>query len=257
MHKNRRKKPVKSLMEPIKYKAGRDNKGRIAVRHRGGQHKRYYRQIDFKRDKHNVPATIARIEYDPNRSANIALLHYGDGEKRYILLPEGLSVGDKVETGERAQIKIGNCLPLKNIPVGREIFNIELKPGEGGKIVRSAGNYATIAGREGGYIKVKLPSNEVRLIHENCFATIGQVSNVEHRTRKLGKAGRKRWLGFRPAVRGTAQHPAAHPHGGGEGKSGIGMPSPKSPWGKKTLGKKTRKPRKYSDKFIVKDRRVK
>lgn len=251
------KKPLKRLTQPVKYKAGRDNRGRIAVRHRGGQHKRRLREIDFKRDKHNIPAIVANIEYDPNRSANIALLHYNDGEKRYIIAPTGLAVGDTVSSGEEAEIKVGNAMSLRNIPVGREIHNVELKPGEGAKIVRSAGNYATILGTEGEFIKIKLPSNENRLVHKNCRATIGQVSNEQHQAQKLGKAGRKRWRGFRPTVRGSAQYPGAHPHGGGEGKSPIGMPSPKSPWGKKTLGKKTRNPRKYSNRFIVKDRRAK
>jgi large subunit ribosomal protein L2 len=257
MSKVIKSKPEKSLLEPVKYKAGRDNRGRIAIRHRGGQHKRQYRQIDFKRNKHGMPAKVAGIEYDPNRSAYIALLKYKDGEKRYILAPRSLSEGDKVSSGEKAKIGIGNAIPLSRIPVGKEIHNIELKPGDGGKIVRSAGNYATVLGEEGEYIKIKLPSNEVRLVNKKCFATIGQVSNSDFRTRKLGKAGRKRWMGFRPAVRGVAQHPGSHPHGGGEGRSGIGMPSPKSPWGKKTLGKKTRNPNKYSNKFIIRDRRVK
>ena len=250
-------KPTKKLTKPIKYKAGRDHTGKIAVRHKGGQHKRRYRIIDFTRNKHNIPAVVARIEYDPNRSANIALLNYSDGEKRYIISPSKISIGDKIESGEKVDIKIGNSLPLKNIPVGREVHNIELKPNEGGKIVRSAGNYAVITGQEGKYIKLKLPSNEIRLINRDCFATIGQISRAEHKTEIIGKAGRKRWMGVRPTVRGVAQHPGSHPHGGGEGKSGIGMPSPKSPWGKKTLGKKTRKPNKPSSKFIAQDRRIK
>jgi len=251
-------KPEKNLLTSVKYKAGRDRTGQVAVRHRGGQHKRQYRKIDFKRKKQGLPGKVISIEYDPNRSADIALIQYEDGEKRYIIAPLGLKLGDTISAGEKIKIEVGNALPLKDIPAGRKIHNIELKPGEGGKMVRSAGAAAVILGEEGkDYVKVKLPSGEIRVIHNLCKATVGQVSRPEHKNEVIGKAGRKRHMGFRPAVRGVAQNPSSHPHGGGEGRSGIGMPSPKSPWGKKTLGKKTRKPNKYSDKFILKDRRKK
>lgn len=246
--------PEKSLTLPKKQKAGRSG-GKVSVRGRGGGAKRLYRIIDFKRDKKNIEAYVSAIEYDPNRSANLALLTYLDGEKRYILAPEGLRVGEKVMAAESAEIKLGNALPLLKIPVGTPIHNIELYPQKGGKIVRGAGSQATIMSKEGAYAQVKLPSGEIRKIHIACYATIGQVGNVDWKNIKIGKAGRTRWFGRRPKVRGVAMDPASHPHGGGEGKSGIGMPSPKSPWGKKTLGKKTRKRGKPSNKWIVKRRK--
>lgn len=247
-----KKEPEKSLIEPLKKKAGRNKQGRISVRHRGGGHKRLYRIIDFKRDKEGVPAKVVAIEYDPNRSARIALLHYADGEKRYIIAPLGLRVGDKIMSGEKAEVKPGNALPLKKIPVGTFIHNIEVKPGKGGQLVRSAGAGAQIMAKERDYAQVRLPSGEIRLIHLNCKATIGQVGNVEHELVNLGKAGRSRWLGRRPSVRGTAMNPIDHPHGGGEGKSGPGR-HPVTPWGKPTIGYKTRK-KKPSDKYILKRR---
>ncbi len=251
------KKPEKSLVRILKKHAGRNSYGRVTVRHRGGGHKRYYRLIDFKRNKYDIPGKVIAFEYDPNRSANIALIQYPDGDKRYILAPDKLKRGDLVLSGEKAPLKDGNALPLARIPVGMPIHNLELKPGAGGKLVRGAGTAAFIQAKEGKYVSVKLPSGEIRLINSRCFATIGQVSNLDHKNQKLGKAGRKRHLGWRPTVRGVAMHPGAHPHGGGEGRSGIGMKSPKTPWGKKALGKKTRKPRKYSNKYIIKDRRIK
>jgi len=244
--------PEKSLLAPIKQKAGRSG-GKISVRHHGGGHKRRYRMIDFKRDKIDIPATVASIEYDPNRSARIALLAYADGEKRYIVAPLGLQVGDEVVSGEEAAIRVGNALPLHRIPLGTMIHNIELHKGKGGQLVRAAGTAARLTAREGEYVQVRLPSTEIRLISGDCMATIGQVGNVEHGTIKLGKAGRKRWLGKRPHVRGSAMSPGDHPHGGGEGRSPIGMPSPKSPWGKRTMGKKTRANR-ATDKYIVRRR---
>lgn len=247
--------PVKKLRTILKKHSGRNAQGKITTRHRGGRQKRYYRKIDFKRDKHEVPGKVVSIEYDPNRSSSIALIHYKDGDKRYILAPKDLELNDKVVSGENVPIETGNALPLKRIPVGMPIHNLELTPGKGGQIVRGAGTSATIQAKENNFATVKLPSGEIRLIKDSCFATIGQVSNPDHKNRKIGKAGRKRRMGWRPAVRGTPQHPGSHPHGGGEGRSGIGMPSPKSPWGKKTLGKKTRKRKKYSDKYIVQDRR--
>ncbi|MGE5613419.1 MAG: 50S ribosomal protein L2 [Bacillota bacterium] len=249
--------PEKSLVKTLKKTGGRNSYGRITVRHRGGGAKRKYRIIDFKRDKDGIKARVAAIEYDPNRTANIALLYYVDGEKRYILAPVGLNVGDIVESGADADIKPGNTLPLGNIPVGTMIHNIELKPGKGGQLVRSAGNAAQLMAKEGDYAQVRLPSGEVRMISILCKATIGQVSNVEHENISIGKAGRKRWMGFRPTVRGVVMNPVDHPHGGGEGKSPIGMPSPVTPWGKPTLGYKTRKKKNKSDKFIVKRRNVK
>lgn len=245
--------PERSLLAPVKRKAGRSG-GKITVRHHGGGHKRKYRIIDFKRDKTGIPARVAGIEYDPNRSARIALLVYPDGEKRYIVAPLGLQVEDEVVAGEQAPIRVGNALPLRRIPVGTTIHNIELHKGRGGQLVRAAGTAARLTAREGDYVQVRLPSTEIRLIHGECMATIGQVSNVEHSTIKLGKAGRKRWLGKRPHVRGSAMPAGEHPHGGGEGRSPIGMPSPKSPWGKRTMGKKTRASKK-SDKYIVRRRR--
>jgi len=246
--------PEKSLLLPLKRKAGRNAQGRITVRHRGGGAKRKLRIIDFKRDKVDVPGRVAAIEYDPNRSARIALIYYADGEKRYILAPLGLNVGDTVKAGSTAEIRPGHALPLKLIPSGTMVHNIELQKGRGGRIVRSAGTSAQIVAKEGDYALVRLPSGEVRRIHSECSATIGQVGNVDHQGIKLGKAGRTRWLGRRPAVRGSAMSPRDHPHGGGEGRSPIGMPGPKTPWGKPALGYKTRKP-KASDKMIVKRRR--
>ena len=248
-----RTEPERSLVVPLKKKAGRNAKGRITVRHRGGGHKRRYRIIDFKRDKWGIPARVASIEYDPNRSARIALLVYADGEKRYIIAPLGLRVGDTVMSGPDADIKVGNALPLANIPVGMLIHNIELHIGKGGQLVRAAGCSAQLLAKEGNYAQVRLPSGEVRLIHLKCMATIGQVGNTEHGNIKLGKAGRKRWLGWRPTVRGSAMSPRDHPHGGGEGRCPIGLPGPKSPWGKPTLGKKTRR-NKATAKWIVKRR---
>ena len=248
-------KPEKSLLVPLVRKAGRNAYGRLTVRHRGGGHKRKYRLIDFKRNKDNVPAKVATIEYDPNRSARIALLHYLDGEKRYILAPVGLKVGDMIYSGPESDIKIGNCLPLKNIPVGTLIHNIELKIGKGGQIVRSAGAAAQLMAKEGNYAHVRLPSGEVRLIHVNCRATIGQIGNLEHENITIGKAGRSRWLGIRPYVRGIVMNPCDHPHGGGEGRSPIGRKTPVSPWGQPAKGYKTRR-RKDTDKWIV-ERRTK
>jgi len=246
--------PLKKLRKIRVQKAGRDRTGKISVRHQGGGEKRFIRKIDFKRDKRNIEARVAAIEYDPNRGADIALLNYIDGEKRYILVPLGLKVGDKVLSGEKVEAKTGNSLPLAKIPVGERIHNLELTAGRGGQVVRGAGTSATVLAKEKDYVQIKLPSKEIRRIRKECYATIGQVGNVERKTRKLGKAGKKRHLGIRPTVRGVVQHPGSHPHGGGEGRSGIGMPSPKSPWGKKTLGKRTRKRKKYSDKYIVKRR---
>jgi len=245
----------KRLLQILPKHSGRDSQGRVAVRHRGGRQKRFLREIDWKRNKFDIPAKVVSLEYDPNRSADIALLQYEDGEKRYILAPDGLKVGDQVLSGKKAKIQVGHTLPLKKIPVGTPIHNIELRPGKGGQIVRSAGASAQIIAKEKGMATIKLPSGERRLIPLECLATIGQVSNPEWKTIKIGKAGKKRHRGIRPAVRGVVMHPAAHPHGGGEGRSGVGMPSPKSPWGKKTLGKKTRKPKKYSDKNIIKRRK--
>jgi len=249
-----KKKPEKSLTKTINYKAGRNFSGKITVRHRGGRHKRLYRMIDFKRQKKDIPAKVASLEYDPNRSAHIALLHFIDGAKAYILAPQEVKVGQTILAADKAPIKPGNALPLKNIPVGTIIHNIELIPGKGGQLVRSAGTAAILQSKDK-TAAIKLPSGEIRQVSLNCYATIGEVSNPELKNIKLGKAGRKRHMGFRPSVRGVAMHPGAHPHGGGEGRSGIGMPSPLSPWGKKTLGKKTRRKRKYSNKFIIKDRR--
>lgn len=247
-----KKEPEKSLLEPLKKSGGRNQQGRITVRHRGGGHKRMYRLIDFRRDKDGVPAKVASIEYDPNRSARIALLHYADGEKRYILAPLGLEVGSVVVSGPDADIKVGNCLPLQDIPLGTMIHNIELQPGKGGQLVRSAGTAAQLLAKEGNYAHIRLPSGEVRLVHVRCRATIGQVGNVEHENISLGKAGRSRWLGIRPGVRGVVMNPVDHPHGGGEGKSTAGR-HPVTPWGKPTLGARTRK-KKASDRLIVKRR---
>ncbi len=246
-------KPEKSLLRPLKKRAGRNNQGRIAVRHRGGGAKRKLRIIDFKRDKSGIPGRVAAIEYDPNRSANIALIYYADGEKRYILAPTELSVGDSIKSGAEAEARPGNALPLRLIPSGTLIHNIELERGRGGQLGRGAGATAQLMVKEGEYALVRLPSGEVRRIHLDCMATIGQVGNVDHQNIKLGKAGRKRWLGRRPTVRGSAMTPRDHPHGGGEGRSPIGMPGPKTPWGKPALGYRTRR-RKVSDKMIVKRR---
>jgi len=245
--------PEKSLLSPLKRKAGRNNQGRITVRHRGSGAKRRLRIIDFKRDKIGVPGRVAAIEYDPNRSARIALIYYADGEKRYILAPSGLGVGDTIKSGSDAEVKPGNALPLRLIPSGTLIHNIGLRKESGGQLVRSAGTAAQLMAKEGEYALVRLPSSEVRRIRSDCLATIGQVGNVDHQSIKLGKAGRKRWLGWRPTVRGSAMSPRDHPHGGGEGRSPIGMPGPKTPWGKPALGYRTRRS-KASDKMIVKRR---
>jgi large subunit ribosomal protein L2 len=245
--------PEKSLLRSLKKTGGRNVRGKITVRHRGGGHKRRYRLIDFKRDKFGVPARVASVEYDPNRSARIALLVYADGEKRYIIAPLGLSVGDTLNSGPGAEIKVGNALPLARIPLGTMVHNIELQPGRGGQLVRSAGTSAQLMAKEGQYATIRLPSGEMRMIGQNCLATIGQVGNVDHGNISLGKAGRNRWLGRRPTVRGSAMDPASHPHGGGEGRAPIGMPGPKTPWGKPALGYKTRGS-KQSDKYIVRRR---
>lgn len=248
-------KPEKSLLAPLHKKGGRNNQGKLTVRHQGGGHKRQYRVIDFKRTKDGIPGRVATIEYDPNRTANIALIHYADGEKRYILAPKGLKVDTIIESGPEADIKVGNALPLKNIPVGTVIHNIELKPGKGGQLVRSAGAEAQLLGKEDDYALVRLKSGETRYILATCRATIGQVGNLEHELVNIGKAGRSRWLGKRPTVRGSVMNPNDHPHGGGEGRSPIGRKSPMSPWGKPTLGYKTRKKNKASDKYIVRRRK--
>jgi large subunit ribosomal protein L2 len=245
-------KPEKSLLEPLKKSGGRNTQGRLTVRHRGGGHKRQYRIIDFKRDKDGIPAKVATIEYDPNRSARIALLNYVDGEKRYILAPVGLKVGMTVVSGTDADIKVGNTLPLRNIPVGSMIHNIEMYPKGGGQLVRSAGTSAQLMAKEGKYANIRMPSGEMRLLLQECRATIGQVGNVEHENITIGKAGRKRWMGIRPTVRGVVMNPVDHPHGGGEGRSPIGR-NPVTPWGKPALGARTRK-KKPSDKMIVKRR---
>jgi len=246
-------KPEWSLTEPLRKRSGRNNQGRITVRHRGGGHKRRYRIIDFKRDKFDSRAEVLAIEYDPNRSARIALVQYADGEKRYIIAPLGLKVGDVIGNGNLAVLRPGNALKIRDIPLGTAIHNIELQPGRGGQLVRAAGVSAQVLAKEGIYTTIRLPSGEMRLIHENCMATIGQVGNTDHGNVKLGKAGRARWLGWRPAVRGSAMDPNSHPHGGGEGRTGIGMPGPKTPWGKPALGKRTRS-NKRTDRFIVRRR---
>lgn len=248
-----RTEPERSLMAPLRKQGGRNNRGKITVRHRGGGHKRRYRIIDFRRDKHGVPGRVDSIEYDPNRSSRIALIVYADGEKRYILAAVGMRVGDTVMSGPEAEIRPGNALPIINIPLGTVIHNVELYPGRGGQLVRSAGNSAQLVAKEGRMAQVRLPSGEVRFIDVNCLATIGQVSNPDHANITVGKAGRHRWLGKRPSVRGIAMDPASHPHGGGEGRSPVGMPGPKTPWGKPALGKKTRR-RKDTNKFIVRRR---
>lgn len=247
----------KSLIAKITRHSGHNSQGKITIRHRGGGHKRRYRLIDFKRFKKDVIGRVKTIEYDPNRSSNIALISYTDGDYRYIIAPQGLQVGQTIVATDTPDIVPGNTLPLKNIPIGTPIHNIELTPGKGGQIVRSAGSSAIIQSKEGNYAAVLLPSKQLRLVKLTCLATIGQVSNPDHQNVQLGKAGRARHLGKRPEVRGVAMHPAAHPHGGGEGRSGIGLKHPKTPWGKPALGKKTRKIRKYSNKYIVRDRRIK
>lgn len=246
--------PEKSLVVSLKKHSGRNNQGKITVRHRGGGVRTKYRIIDFKRNKDGVPARVASIEYDPNRTANIALLHYVDGEKAYILAPNGLKVGDKIMNGENAEIRVGNALPLQFIPVGTTIHNIEMKPGKGGQLVRSAGTAAQLMAKEGKYATIKLPSGETRLIPITCRATIGQVGNLDHELINIGKAGRKRHMGIRPTVRGSVMNPNDHPHGGGEGKAPIGRPGPSTPWGKPALGLKTRKKNKPSNKLIIRRR---
>lgn len=249
-----KKRPERSLVIKRQKRSGRNMYGRITVRHRGGRQKRKIRVVDFKRDKRDIPAQVAAIEYDPNRTARLALLHYADGEKRYIIAPVGLYVGDTIVAGTDVDVRPGNSLPISRIPTGTRIHNIELQPGRGGQIARSAGTAAQLLAKEGNYVHVRMPSSEIRLIHRDCYATVGQVGNLDHSNIKLGKAGRKRHKGFRPAVRGSAMNPNDHPHGGGEGRAPIGMPSPKSPWGKKTLGKKTRHNKK-TDKYIIRRRR--
>ncbi len=246
-----KKEPERSLVTDLRHKAGRNHHGKITVRHQGGGARRKYRIIDFKRNKDGIPATVKAIEYDPNRTCFIALLYYADGEKRYILAPLGLKVGDTVMSGPDADIKPGNCLPIENIPLGTLIHNVEIKVGRGGQMVRSAGTAAQLMAKEGAYAQVRLPSGEVRKVAMNARATVGQVGNTDHSNVRVGKAGRSRHMGIRPTVRGVVMNPCDHPHGGGEGKSPVGMPAPMSPWGKKTQGVKTRKHRKYSDKLIV------
>ena len=247
--------PEKSLVVTLKKNGGRNNQGRVTVRHRGGGAKRKYRIIDFKRNKYDVIGTVATIEYDPNRSANIALINYADGEKRYIIAPKGLKVGDKIESGANSDIKIGNALPLEKIPEGTLVHNIELNPGKGGSLVRSAGSSAQILGREGKYTLIRLTSGEVRKVLSVCYATIGEVGNADHELVNLGKAGRKRHMGIRPTVRGSVMNPNDHPHGGGEGRAPIGRKGPVTPWGKPALGYKTRKNKKSTDKLIVRRRK--
>jgi large subunit ribosomal protein L2 len=248
-----RDRPERSLVRELRGQGGRNHTGKVTVRHRGGGHKRLYRVIDFKRDKLDIPGRVTSIEYDPNRSARIALVTYADGEKRYIIAPLGLMVGDKVLSGPKAEVRVGSTLPIANIPVGTTIHNVELHVGKGGQLVRAAGASAQLLAKEGDYAQVRLPSGEVRMVSVRCTATIGQVGNTEHGNITLGKAGRKRWMGIRPTVRGSAMDPHSHPHGGGEGRSPIGMPGPKSPWGKPTLGYKTRR-NKVTDQWIVRRR---
>jgi len=245
-------KPEKSLLAPLKKTGGRNNQGQITVRHIGGGNKRKYRIIDFKRNKDGIPARVVSVEYDPNRTSYISLLHYEDGEKRYILAPNGLQVGDILMSGETAEIKVGNCLPLELIPVGSVVHNIELEPKRGGKVARSAGISARLMAREGSYATLRMPSGEMRKVNSKCRATLGEVGNLEHELISLGKAGRTRHMGIRPTVRGSVMNPIDHPHGGGEGKAPIGRKSPRTPWGKQAMGIKTRKNRKPSDKFIIK-----
>ncbi|MCL2571827.1 MAG: 50S ribosomal protein L2 [Defluviitaleaceae bacterium] len=246
--------PEKSLTVHLKKHSGRNGQGKITVRHRGGGAKIKYRIIDFKRSKDGVPAKVAAIEYDPNRTANIALLHYADGEKSYILAPKGLNVGDKLMSGTEAEVRVGNSLPMKAIPVGTEIHNIEMKPGAGGQLVRSAGNVAQLMAKDEKYATVRLPSSEMRMVPVNCRATIGQIGNLDHELINIGKAGKKRHMGIRPTVRGSVMNPNDHPHGGGEGRAPIGRPAPSTPWGKPALGYKTRKKNKQSNKYIVRKR---
>ena len=249
-----KKTPEKSLVVHLKKNSGRNSYGKITVRHKGGGAKIKYRIIDFKRNKDGIPAKVSAIEYDPNRTANIALLVYADGEKRYILAPNGLKVGDTVMNGAEAEVRLGNAIPMRNIPVGAQIHNIEMKPGKGGQLVRAAGNVAQLMAKEGKYATVKLPSGEMRLLPIDCKATIGQVGNIDNELIKIGKAGRKRHMGIRPTVRGSVMNPNDHPHGGGEGRAPIGRPGPMTPWGKPALGYKTRKKHKASDKYIVRRR---
>lgn len=246
-------KPERSLLVSLRKSGGRNAQGRITVRHHGGGHRRYIRLVDFKREKHNIPAKVAAIEYDPNRTARLALLHYADGEKRYIIAPLDVKVGDTLVSGPQAEIRSGNSLPIANIPVGTTIHNIEVKEGRGDQLVRSAGGAAQLLAKEGDFAQIRMPSGEVRLIRQVCYATIGQIGNLDHGNVKLGKAGRKRHLGVRPTVRGSAMTPRDHPHGGGEGRQPIGLPGPKSPWGKPTLGYKTRRNKK-TDQYIVRRR---
>jgi len=246
---------IKSLTIILPKNSGRDTAGHVSIRHQGGREKRFYRKIDWLRDKDGIKAKVEAIEYDPNRTGEVALIHYADGEKRYIVAPVGLIVGQTVISGETADMKPGNAAKLGSMPVGTLVHNVELKPGHGAQLMRSAGSVATVLAKDGNLVQLKLPSGEIRLFDINCRATVGQVGNVEHRNEVIGKAGRSRHMGRRPEVRGVAQNPRSHPHGGGEGRSGIGMSSPKSPWGKHTLGKKTRKHRKYSDRFIVQHRK--
>lgn len=248
-----RERPERSLVVERRKRGGRNAQGKITVRHRGGGNKRRYRLIDFKRDKHDQPARVTHIEYDPNRSARIALVTYGDGEKRYIIAPLGLRVGDTVVSGPAVEVRTGNCLPLRNMPLGTLVHNVELYPGRGAQLVRSAGAAAQLLAKEGDYVTLRMPSGEMRKVRQECYAVVGQVGNVDHSNIKLGKAGRKRYLGIRPTVRGTAMSPRDHPHGGGEGRQPVGKPGPRSPWGKPTRGKKTRR-NKVTDKFIVRRR---
>jgi large subunit ribosomal protein L2 len=245
--------PERSLLVSLDKRAGRNFRGKITVRHRGGGSRRKYRIIDFRRDKIGIPGRVESIQYDPNRSARIALIIYADGEKRYILAPANLQVGDSLMSGPEAEVRVGNALPLANIPLGTMVHNVELRPGGGGQMVRAAGTAAQVVAKEGKYVTLRLPSGEVRMVNRKCMATVGQVGNIDHANIKLGKAGRKRWRGWRPTIRGSAMTPRDHPHGGGEGRAPIGMPSPKSPWGKPTMGLKTRR-RKKSDELIVRRR---
>lgn len=246
--------PERSLIKILKKDSGRNNSGKVTVRGQGGGSKRYLRKIDFFRNKFNIKGTVISIEYDPNRNTYIALVNYTDGEKRYILLPEGLKVGDSIVSGNNIEIKVGNALPLRNIPIGTFIHNVEMQPGKGAQIVRSAGGVAQLLSKEENFAHIKLPSSEIRKILLDCFATVGQLGNIDWKNQLIGSAGRNRRRGIRPTVRGVAQNPRSHPHGGGEGRSGIGLKSPKSPWGKRTLGKKTRKKHRYSKQYIIKER---
>lgn len=248
---------IRQLREILPKKSGRDHAGHVSVRHQGGRQKRYYRVVDWKREKDGIPAKVMAIEFDPNRSADVALLHYVDGDKRYILAPDGLVVGGKVISGKDADVRVGNCLPLSSMPVGTIIHNIEIKPGSGAQMIRSAGSSAVVLAKDEGKVQIKLPSGETRSFKEECRATVGQLGNIEWKNRVIGKAGRNRLMGIRPTVRGVAQNPRSHPHGGGEGRSGIGMPGPKTPWGKPALGKRTRKRVKYSDTVILERRKKK